>query len=164
MTTTNAAVIAVETEQTKTIAKFLSTMAADRPTVTFEQSERDGKIILQGHGDKQWPEIAIGKKGGVVIQVRTYDESKKSAFEWALEADGLLERQMGRDAKRAGVGKEEVVVEKNIPAAPEKKPRTRKTKDEVKADETAAKHPDLMELLKDSIKDAEAAKAKTAGK
>jgi len=149
-TATQVAVIA--TKQTTMVAKFLAKMQELRPDVTFDQSERDGKVILQGHGPLEWPEIAVGKQGGIVIWVRTYDESKKSAFEWALEADQLLAKQVGRDAKKAGVGKEEVVVEKNVPPAPPKKERVRSTKDEMKEKEQKAKEQgSLADMLQKAI-------------
>jgi hypothetical protein len=72
---------------------------AGRPDVHFEIGQRDGKVTLNAHN---FPEITVGKQGGVQIGVRTYDESKKSAFRWALEADRLLAKQNEIDAKRAG--------------------------------------------------------------
>lgn len=72
---------------------------AGRPDVHFEIGQRDGKVALNA---PNFPEITIGKQGGVQIDIRTYDESNKSAFEWALEADQLLAKQNEIDAKRAG--------------------------------------------------------------
>ena len=59
---------------------------------------------MNGNGALPWPEITVGPQGGVKIWVRSYNESEKTAFEWALEADQLLAKQIARDARKAGIG------------------------------------------------------------
>jgi hypothetical protein len=84
-----------------------------RPDVKFEISERANTVVLRGKGEKEWPEITVGRQGGVQVWVRSYDGRKKSPREWALEADDLLEKQTMRDSKKAGIkqGKEPVLLE-----------------------------------------------------
>jgi hypothetical protein len=74
-----------------------------RPDVKFERFESGDKVILQGTGKKLWPEIRIGKRGGVEIGIKSYDTRIKSAREWALLADDLLEKQSKREAWKAGI-------------------------------------------------------------
>ena len=76
-----------------------------RPDVDFKISERGNQVVLQGKGEKQWPDITVGRRGGVQVWVRSYDEHIKSAREWALEADDLLAKQMMRDSKKICIDK-----------------------------------------------------------
>ena len=75
-----------------------------RPDVTFAVSERDGKVVLQGKSNKadglSWPEITIGKKAGIVVWISSYPEGDgKTAFDAAIQADVLLNKQETRRAK-----------------------------------------------------------------
>ena len=75
-------------------------------------------VAMNGNGALPWPEITVGPQGGVKIWVRSYNESEKTVFEWALEADQLLAEQIARDARKAGVGKDREHLQKRAPADP----------------------------------------------
>ncbi|MFZ3343413.1 MAG: hypothetical protein WA609_11160 [Terriglobales bacterium] len=83
-------------------AQMVQKIIAGRPDARFELGQRDSKVTLNA---PNFPEITVGRQGGVQIDVRTYDESKKSALQWALEADQLLAKQNEIDAKRASTAK-----------------------------------------------------------
>lgn len=89
----------MSTKQQEMAARII----AGRPDVEFTLGTKGNKVTMNGKGELPWPEITVGPQGGVTIWVNSYDESKKSVFEWALEADQLLAKQVGRDARRGGV-------------------------------------------------------------
>jgi hypothetical protein len=74
-----------------------------RPDVKFEMSESGDKVVLQGTGEKPWPEIRVGKRGGIEIGIKSYDTRTKSTREWALVADDLLQKQTKREDRKAGI-------------------------------------------------------------
>lgn len=86
--------------------EMVAKIVAGRPDVVFTLGRKGNKVTMNGKGQLPWPEITVGAQGGVTIWVRSYDESKKTAFEGALEADQLLAGQNARDAKKNALGTE----------------------------------------------------------
>src|ERR1700693_5477249 len=83
--------------------EIVAKLVTGRPDVDFTVGMKGNRVTMNGKGALPWAEITVGPQGGVTIWVRSYDESNKSAFEWALEADQLLAKQMRRDARGAGM-------------------------------------------------------------
>lgn len=90
--------------------KVVDAMIAGRPDVKFSVSDNGKVAELKAEG---WPTVRIGAKGGVdLVEVRSWSvETYPKPIDAALVADQLLAKQIGRDAKKAGVKKEEVTLE-----------------------------------------------------
>ena len=85
-------------EKQRLVVEFIK---KGRKEIKFDLKEKDNKLTMTGQGELPWPAIIIGRNGGVTISVRSYDTSKKSAAQWALEADQLLLKQATRNSKKA---------------------------------------------------------------
>lgn len=86
-------------EKQRLVVEFIK---KGRQEIKFDIEEKDNRLTMRGEGQLPWPPIIIGRNGGIAIGVRSYDTSKKSAKQWALEADQLLLKQTTRDSKKAG--------------------------------------------------------------
>ena len=88
----------VMNEKQRLVVEFIK---KGRQEIKFDLEEKDNKLTMTGQGELPWPAIIIGRNGGVTISVRSYNTSKKSAAQWALEADQLLLKQATRNSKKA---------------------------------------------------------------
>lgn len=111
------------TKQTAALDGLKAKLAANGVDLTGLLVSEGKKVeVLVG---AEWPVITIGNGGGFDIPtVRSYP---KADVETMAQAKQLLEKQVARDAKRAGVGTSEVVVSQ--PAVEEKKAETPKVEE-----------------------------------
>jgi hypothetical protein len=82
--------------------EMVAKIVAGRPDVELTLGTKGKEVTMNGNGALPWPEITVGPQGGVKIWVRSYNESEKTVFEWALEADQLLAEQIARDEESWG--------------------------------------------------------------
>jgi hypothetical protein len=96
-------------------------------TVASQETVKSNVVLIPAEG---WPRIRVGAGGGYeLMDVRSYAMPVDVAR--MLEGKALLEKQIARDAKKAGVATTEVTLEKKE----EPKPKSKK---ERKAEHRAA--------------------------